>query len=307
MAANTASPSSSTTRGGPVPKDTSTTTTAALLLEQYKALLARHLRSDDPVGIKEVLSTTTSHALWQDLAALFEQYNSDDNALLQSLLDAIHANHAHSYSLPLAARARNTPKRAARVCDKIRPCPAHRSNFCDWMACRMTCHYDEFAQAKRDLVASLAPDTVIVWRYNYDSANDSTADADIMHMGYAYRPGALAVMECQIVEPVAAWVFTSNSLHKHAGLTGRVTFKESKALYNACKAAILHHDGNIPQADLAMLQDVKAYYQAQRAVANHNAAPLDLEELQKLQTLINERFFSTSSQQQQQQQQEKED
>ena len=68
-----------------------------------------------------------------------------------------------------------------------------------------------------------------------------------------------------------------------------MTFKESKDLYNAIKDAILagppYHCDQLP----AIVYDVASYYQEKRQNTK-DAAPLDLTEVEKLQTLIKDRF-----------------
>ena len=274
-----------------------------LLIAAYKALYAKYM--SDTESIRQVLSSTTDHPFWKELGDLLLQYNNDDDdddASLQALLNLVFAQQQEdvyggsTFSTKVATSIRAAPKRAARVRAKLHPVPAHRSNFADWMACRVECRHSEFAVRKQQIVRALATATtttttdaiVVVWRYDYE--NLAPDQADLMHMGYAYRPGALAIMEIQVLEPIAAWVFTSNSLHKHHNMTGRVTFKESKDLYKVIKTAIL--SGTIPHDDSAV-RNVIAYYQEMRQRDENNnccAANLDLEALAELQSLIDERF-----------------
>lgn len=273
-----------------------TPSSSSSFLEKYKGILAKHL--SDLSNIRAALTASTEpdqcHPLWKDLAALMQSddNNNDNNTPdLQTLLNAVHDEQQQGamYPLPSNAVQRAAPKKAERVRDKIAPMPTHRSNYCDWMACRIMGHYDQFSALKDQLEDSFSHDTVVVWRYNYE---DPTAHSpDIMHMGYAYRPGALAILEIQIVEPIAAWVFTSNSLNKHAPRQmGRVTFKESKDLYNQLKTAIIQ--GTVPPTDAA--KNVVAYYEAKRQEKG-DESPLDLQELAKFQQLINERFDFTNN------------
>ena len=271
----------------------SATPSSSSFLEKYKGILAKHL--SDPSNIRAALTASTEpdqcHPLWKDLAALMQSDNNNDDDNLQTLLNAVHDEQKQGamYTLPSNSVQRSAPKQAARVRDKIAPMPTHRSNYCDWMACRILGQSDQFSALKDQLGDSFSKDTVIVWRYNYE---DPTAHSpDIMHMGYAYRPGALAILEIQIVEPIAAWVFTSNSLNKHAPRQmGRVTFKESKDLYNQLKTAILQRTA--PPTDAA--KNVVAYYETKRQEKG-DESPLDFQELAKFQQLINERFDFTNN------------
>lgn len=259
------------------------TSTTASFIAKYKSILAKHL--NDTEHIRDALSATTEHALWQDLADLVQTCN--DDSALQALMDAVFHQFSKDniYSLPAKAIVRASPKQTERLLKKLQPMAAHRSNFCDWMACRLQGAYDTFPTLKEELAAALSDDTVLVWRYDYDNPNDSNAPRDIMHQGYAYRPGAWAVMEIQVVEPIAAWVFSSNSLHKHKQILGRVTFKESKEIYEEIKSCIL----NNTKPSSTAVRDVKTFYTKKRQEKG-DANPLDLGELAKLQEMINGRF-----------------
>lgn len=246
----------------------------------YKSLLEKHMY--DSRTITQALSDI-HHPLWQQLAAHF---SSASDAEVQQLLTSVHAE-AGTYGLPAGAVRRPTAKRVARIRSKLAQTlesKRERAVFTDWMACRLEGRYETFDELKALFEEHLS-DATLVWREDMPESKGKAPD--IAQYGYVFRPGALAVMEIQIVEPIAAWIFSCNSRNKHAGEKGFVTFKESSALYSAVKEAIVQGRS----VDGVDVSDVSAYYRKGRKIRGEDASVLDQDELQKLQGLIDERFL----------------
>lgn len=258
-------------------------------VDEYKTVLSKYLTDNENIG--KTLSSL-DHQMWEDLTTLLTEA-SDDN--VQYLLNRVHEER-FSYAVPeeicgVTVLRRTSPKNVNRLRRKMSQRykgKANRSAFIDWIACRIEGHFDKFDEYKQELSESLPSEAVFVWRFDYE------VNPDILQTCYVYQPQRLAIMEVQVVEPIAAWVFTSNSKNKHEGNTSCVTFKESKELYDSVKTAILENGKKRTKPSIVDMQlaDVAKFYENERKknASDDEIIPVESHDLVELQSLVNDRF-----------------
>ena len=243
-------------------------------LSAYRQLLTTHM--PDRETACSVLAEK-DHALFQELGSLFAEASKEQQ---QYVLDCVHEER-FKYNIPNGCSRRLKPKLAERLQKKL--VYGGRSSFADWIACRKEGEFASFPLLEAEFQERLGEDAALVWR------NDYRKEPDVVQYGYAYLPGSLAIMEIQVIEPIAAWVFGSNSNNKHLGDTSYVTFKESSKLYSVLKEGIIKGEKPVDP----IVDDVVAYYEAERRSRGEDPTTLNKAELKKLQALIVERFGSS--------------
>lgn len=259
---------------GPSPVD-------SRLFGAYIALLRRHLSTPRATA----LALQDPHALvWQRLADLLAEHPESD---LGPLLLRVHASAADAYpTLPERATRRPNAKTPARLLRKLGQVAGsnERAALCDWIACRLESPVSAFPAAQDAFADTLPDDATLVWRDAPPGLANPTP-ANVVLFGYAFCPTALAVLEIQIVEPFAGWIFAANSRAKHATQPGLVTFTQSSQLFEALKTRVLTGEG--AKRDLPDRGNVVAYYERVRREQGENA-PLDLEQLAVFQRIVDD-------------------
>lgn len=248
--------------------------------DTYCAILKDHLSNRQAV----IPALSDIHApVWQQIAKFLSE--ATDQAITFIVNRVFNDFHNSFPNLPQSATRRPSSKnfpRLRRKLDTVMKAQKERSACCDFIACRVQTTIHHFNTVKEDFTRVLGDDVDVAWRN--DSPTLAHPQPDIVTFGYAFRVGGNAVMEIQIVEPVAAWVFEMNSLAKHGGGTvACVTFKESKLLYEALKDAILR---GLSKQEVPDAANVAAYYHRVRA----EGLPLDYDELAKFQVLVDQVF-----------------
>lgn len=135
----------------------------------------------------------------------------------------------------------------------------------------------QFDETKKSVCSALGADVAVVWR-NDDI--DAAVKEDLVLFGYAFREGGAVVMEVQILEPVASWVFEMNSKAKHGGQSGCVSFEESADFYEGLRKVIL---GGLGREALPNNGNVEDYLKAKRKGLDNS---LDHDELERFQTMV---------------------
>lgn len=250
-------------------------TSTAQLYTTYVTLLQQHMPDVD--AAKSTLQDP--HAtLWRELVSHLQHV---EDHILEEFLEQVYSTSEQQFpQLPQGAVRRPTPKTVNRLRRKL-PTTAEssmeRSACADWVAMRIQAHVEEFEQMKQAVQDALGENVAVVWR---SEDVGKVARRDVTAYGYAFRNGGKAVMEVQILEPVALWVFEMNSRAKHKEESGCVTFKESKEFYEGLKRMILDGAG---KETLPNEGNVKNYFAGKKP-----GDRLNNDELVKFQGLVNQ-------------------
>lgn len=248
------------------------------IYNSYRSALSTHLKDRNAARI---CLLDQHHEVWQTIVSLLNKIDNKDT-LNEFLTCYFNMARVDFPEFPVGSEQRDFPKKAERLQRKLNTvvdAQAERSACVDWVACRLLAKTHEFPKVKKQIEDSFGKDVVLVWR---SDGVESQGRRDVVEFGYAFKLGGGTVMEVQILEEAAKWVFEMNSRMKHAGEPGCVSFKESKDLYNGIKNVILEgwSRDRIPYHGR-----VREYYEMKRAA---KGASLDYEELDKFQKIVDE-------------------